>query len=203
MSNKLRFLRTGCWACRKKGAERFGGDWWNFSLGKLSPLGGRAGGHLQYISAPRQIGFQNNDLPYQWPGAPIVLFPGNWSSLLSKSVVWLLDAWGLTSEGKHLETSGECTSAFRNWNTGSHVGKFPFMRKSLCKSYSPETVRLLSLTISAAALSCSASWHYLLKDKLIAWLVHLGHCVLSFGVRLKGAVCPVVSNPPSRLTHFH
>ena len=144
MSNKLRLLRAGCWACQKKGAKRFGGDWWNFSLGKLSPLGGRAGGHLQYISAPRQIGFQNNDLPYRWPGAPIVLFPGNWSSLLSKSVVWLLDAWGLTSEGKHLETSGECTSAFRNWNTGSHVGKFPFMRKPLCKSYSPATVRLFS-----------------------------------------------------------
>lgn len=60
--------------------------------GKLSPLGGRAGGHLQYVSAPRQIGFQNNDQPYRWPGAPIVLFPGNWSSLLSKSVAWLLDA---------------------------------------------------------------------------------------------------------------
>ena len=202
MSNKLRLLRTGCWACRKKGAKRFGGNWWNFSLWKLSPSGGRAGGHLQYTSAPRQIGFQNNDLPYRRPGAPIVLFPGNWSSLLSKSVAWLLDAWGLTSEGKRLETSGEYTGAFRNWNTGSHVGKFSFMKQSLYKSYSPAT-ETLSLTISAAALSCSASWRYLLKDKPIAWLVHLGHCVLSFGVRVKGAVHPVMSNPPSRLNHFH
>ena len=150
-----------------------------------------------------RLDFRTMICPTSRPGAPIVLFPGNWSSLLSKSVAWLLDAWGLTSEGKHLETSGECTSAFRNGNTGGHVGKFPFMRKPLCKSYSPATVRLFSCTVSAAALSCSASWHYLPKDKLIAWLVHLGHCVLSFGVRLKGAVCPVVSNPPLRLTHFH